>query len=235
MAVCLEVLEDRSSIQPDPAQVDSGVLKQRKFIGVRSERIDAQQAAHPQAESRHRERAVGRRAAQPPTSRIVVRKISRSRTDHNDLDATAQARPLMARLARGEGYTRRAFSRCLLWSGTVFFYELREGDDDIFADVLLVREEEMDADSFFELVQSIRHGLQDGFEQDTLIEAIAEELERDHGFVSISDERLTASVNVSKQDDDNYLASLDSDEDEDDSPDYRGIFVELPRDDTLPN
>ncbi|HEY1169282.1 MAG TPA: hypothetical protein VGE81_09960 [Candidatus Limnocylindrales bacterium] len=117
----------------------------------------------------------------------------------------------------------------------MFFYELREGDDDIFADVLLVREEEMDADSFFELVQSIRHGLQDGFEQDTLIEAIAEELERDHGFVSISDERLTASVNVSKQDDDNYLASLDSDEDEDDSPDYRGIFVELPRDDTLPN
>jgi len=117
----------------------------------------------------------------------------------------------------------------------VFFYELREGDDDIFADVLLVREEEMDADSFFELVQSIRRRIQDAFEEDTLIEAIAEELERDYEFVPISDDRLTASVNVSKQDDDNYLADLDSEDDEDDSPDYRGIFVELPRDDTLPN
>ena len=98
----------------------------------------------------------------------------------------------------------------------MFFYELREGDDDIFADVLLVREEEMDADSFFELVQEIRRRVQDTFEQDTLIEAIAEELERDHDFIAISDDRLTASVNVSKTDDDNYLAGLDSDDDEDD-------------------
>jgi hypothetical protein len=116
----------------------------------------------------------------------------------------------------------------------VFFYELREGDDEIFADVLLVREEEMDADSFFDLVQSIRRRVQDTFEQDTLIEAIAEELEQDHGFIPISDDRLTASVNVSKQDDDNYLASLDSDDDED-SPDYRGIFVDLPRNGARPN
>jgi len=55
----------------------------------------------------------------------------------------------------------------------VFFYELREGDDDIFADVLLVSEEEMDAESFFELVTSIRHRIQDTFEEDSLIEAIA--------------------------------------------------------------
>jgi hypothetical protein len=118
----------------------------------------------------------------------------------------------------------------------VFFYELREGDDDIFADVLLVSEEEMDADSFFELVQSIRRRIQDSFEQDTLIEAIAEELERDHGFIPISDERLTASVNVSKLEDENYLASIDSDDDDDpDSPDYRGLFVDFPRNDALPN
>ena len=116
----------------------------------------------------------------------------------------------------------------------MFFYELREGDNDIFADVLLVREEEMDADTFFELVQSIRIEVQDSFRQDTLIEAIAEELERDHQFIPISDERLTASVNVSKQEDDNYLASIDSDDDED-GPDYRGIFVDLPRDGSLPN
>jgi vacuolar-type H+-ATPase subunit I/STV1 len=118
----------------------------------------------------------------------------------------------------------------------VFFYELREGDDNIFADVLLVSEEEMDAESFFELVQSIRHRIQDSYEQDTLIEAIAEELERDHGFIPISDERLSASVNVSKMEDENYLASIDSDDEDDpDSPDYRGIFVDLPRNDALPN
>jgi hypothetical protein len=116
----------------------------------------------------------------------------------------------------------------------VFFYELREGDNDIFADVLLVREEEMDADTFFELVQSIRIEVQDSFRQDTLIEAIAEELERDYQFIPISDDRLTASVNVSKQEDDNYLSSIDSD-DGDDGPDYRGIFVDMPRDGSLPN
>jgi hypothetical protein len=118
----------------------------------------------------------------------------------------------------------------------VFFYELREGDDNIFADVLLVSEEEMDAESFFELVTSIRRRILDTFEEDTLIEAIAGELERDHGFIPISDERLSASVNVSKtSEEDNYLADLDTDDDDDDSPDYRGIFVELPGSDTLPN
>ena len=123
----------------------------------------------------------------------------------------------------------------------MFFYELREGDNDIFADVLLLREEEMDADSFFELVQSIRLRVQDSFPQNTLIEAIADELERDHEFIAISDERLSASVNVSKLDDDNYLAELDP-EAEDEEPgepgsgaDYRGIFVDLLRDDTRLN
>ncbi len=118
----------------------------------------------------------------------------------------------------------------------MFFYELREGDDDIFADVLLVREEEMEADDFFELVQEIRRRVQDTFTQDTLIEAIAEELERDHAFIPISDDRLSASVNVSKLDDENYLASIDSDDDDDpDAPDYRGIFLDLPREGFLPN
>jgi hypothetical protein len=116
----------------------------------------------------------------------------------------------------------------------VFFFELREGDNDIFADLLLVREEEMDPETFFELVQEIRRRVQDSFEQATLIEAIAEELERDHGFIPITDERLSASVNVSKVDDDNYLADIDSDDD-DDLPDYRGLFVDLPRDGGRPN
>ena len=117
----------------------------------------------------------------------------------------------------------------------MFFYELREGDNDIFADVLLLREEEMDADAFFELVQSIRLRVQDSFPQNTLIEAIAEELERDHEFIAISDERLSASVNVSKLDDDNYLAELDPEDEDEDLPDYKGIFVDLLREDNRPN
>jgi hypothetical protein len=115
---------------------------------------------------------------------------------------------------------------------TVHFYELREGDDDIFADVLLIREEEMDAEAFFELVQSIRRRIQDSYEQTSLIEAIAEELEADYEFIAISDERLTASVNVSKVDDENYLSDLD---DEAEGIDYKGIFVDLQRDNNRPN
>jgi len=109
----------------------------------------------------------------------------------------------------------------------VFFFELREGDDDIFADMILAREEEMDPETFFDIVQEIRQRVQDTFETDTLIEAIAEELERDHGFIAVSDDRLSASVNVSKIEDDNYLADLD--DEDDDTPDYRGIFVDLPK------
>ena len=93
----------------------------------------------------------------------------------------------------------------------------------------------MDAESFFELVTSIRERIKDNFLQDTLIEAIAEELEQDHEFIAITDDRLSASVNVSKVEDENYLANLDTEDDDDDEPDYRGIFVDLPRDNSRPN
>jgi len=78
----------------------------------------------------------------------------------------------------------------------VHFYELHEGDEDVFSDVLLARDDEMDPDEFFELVQSIRRRIQESYEDDTLIESIAVELEREHGFIFVSDERLTAAVNV---------------------------------------
>ncbi len=121
----------------------------------------------------------------------------------------------------------------------MFYYELREGDNDVFAELLLAREDEMDPESFFELVQSIRHRIQDSFRHGTLIEAIADELEQDHEFVAISDERLTASVNVSTADADNFLGSLEpDDDDEDEDPegaDYRGIFVDFAGDGTRPN
>jgi hypothetical protein len=105
------------------------------------------------------------------------------------------------------------------------FYELHEGDEDVFADLLLVREDEMEPEEFFELVQSIRRRIQDTFEHDTLIEAIAEELERDHGFLFVSDDRLTAAVNVSRDEEENFLADLEEPEPE--SLDYRSILADF--------
>jgi hypothetical protein len=91
----------------------------------------------------------------------------------------------------------------------LYFYELHEGDDDVFSDVLLVSDEQIEPDDFFEIVQSIRTRLQDRFEEDTLIEAIAVELERDHGFTFVSDARLEASVHVSPVENENRLISAD--------------------------
>jgi hypothetical protein len=101
----------------------------------------------------------------------------------------------------------------------VHFYELHEGDADVFSDVLLAHEEEYEPDEFFELVQSIRRRIQDSFEHDTLVEAIAAELERDHGFVFISDDRLIAAVNVSRDDEDNFIIKAEDDDDDEEGDD----------------
>jgi len=121
----------------------------------------------------------------------------------------------------------------------VFFYELHEGDEEVYSDVLVVSESEWEPQEFFDLVQRIRHDLHE-YSEDTLIEAIAAVLERDHGFVFVSDERLIAAVNVSTQDAENFLADLDAgyddddDDDEDDEEprgDYRTLLAELDLDD----
>jgi hypothetical protein len=107
----------------------------------------------------------------------------------------------------------------------LYFYELHEGDDDVFSDLLLVHDEQMEPEDFFELVQALREKVQDTYEEDTLIEAIALELEREHGFTYVSDARLTASVHVSTVDAENRLMSLDDEILE--SAEYRSLFAEL--------
>jgi len=123
----------------------------------------------------------------------------------------------------------------------VFFFELHEGDSEVYSDVLVVSESEWEPQEFFELVQSIRRRIQNGYIQDTLVEAIAIELEREHGFIYISDDALTASVNVSTEDDGNFLAKLevelaeaDDDDDDDDDEDvdaedvdYRAVLADF--------
>lgn len=123
----------------------------------------------------------------------------------------------------------------------MFFYELHEGDDEVYSDVLVVSESEWEPEEFFELVQRVRRDVQDTYHQDTLSEAIAAVLERDHGFVFVSDDRLVASVNVSTQEEDNFLAdiSLDDEDDDDDDGedddeprgDFRTILAEVDFDD----
>jgi hypothetical protein len=107
----------------------------------------------------------------------------------------------------------------------LYFYELHEGDDDVFSDLLLVNEEQIEPEDFFDLVQSIRTRLQDTFEEDTLIEAIALELEREHGFTFVSDARLTASVHVSTDEAENRLISLDDEMLE--SAEFRSVLAEF--------
>lgn len=111
----------------------------------------------------------------------------------------------------------------------MYFFELHEGDEEIFSDVLLASEEEVDPDEFFELVQSIRRRIQDSYEDDTLIESIAAELERDHGFIYVSDERLTATVNVSTVEEENILAARDRDDEDLEARDvdYKAIIAEF--------
>ncbi len=48
-------------------------------------------------------------------------------------------------------------------------------------------------EDFATLVERARAAVVDTFEEDTLVEAIARELERSHGFTYIGDEKLTAS------------------------------------------
>ena len=112
------------------------------------------------------------------------------------------------------------------------FYELHEGDDQVFADLLLAREEEMEPEEFFDVVQSIRRRVVDNFETQTLVEAIADELERDYGFIAVTDERLTAAVNVSREEEENFLADLDA---PDDSMDYASILADLQAEGGRPN
>jgi hypothetical protein len=123
----------------------------------------------------------------------------------------------------------------------VYFYELHESEGDLFTDVLLVHDAEYDEESFLEIVLEARAAVVDTFRQDSLVEAVATELERVHGFTFVHDARLTASVDVSKDEGGTSLAELTDDGDEDDDFDveddddsgaavgFRSLVVDLDR------
>jgi hypothetical protein len=111
-----------------------------------------------------------------------------------------------------------------MWSDGLYFYELHEGDEEIFTDLLLVHEDQLEPEDFFELVQAVRTQVQDKHEEDTLIEAIALELEREHGFTYVSDGRLSASVHVSPIEKENRLIALDDELIE--TPEFRTLLAD---------
>ncbi len=90
----------------------------------------------------------------------------------------------------------------------MYFYELSEADDEIFANVLLGHDAEYDEQEYLEIVQEARENVLKTFEEDSLIEAIATELEKRHGFVHI-EATLRASVRVSAEEGETVITPVD--------------------------
>jgi hypothetical protein len=103
----------------------------------------------------------------------------------------------------------------------LFFYELHEGATDLMTDALLVSERDHTPAQFAEMVQAARRAVIETYEEDTLAEAVARELERSYGFTYIGDEKLRASMAVGVEDADTYLVER--------SEEFRSIVAEVER------
>ncbi|TMG53576.1 MAG: hypothetical protein E6H84_11350 [Chloroflexi bacterium] len=91
----------------------------------------------------------------------------------------------------------------------MFFYEIHEGDEELGTAVLVAHERKFDPLEFFALVKKARTLLMDAFEENSLSEAIANELARAHGFIHVTDDLLVASVNVDETEEGTFLLSED--------------------------
>ncbi|HVM24997.1 MAG TPA: hypothetical protein VM253_06330 [Candidatus Limnocylindrales bacterium] len=103
----------------------------------------------------------------------------------------------------------------------LYFYELHEGATDLMTDALLVSERDHTPAQFAQIVETARKAILETYEEETLVEAIARELERSHGFTYIGDEKLRASMSVGIEEDDTYLVEQ--------SDEFRSIVVEMER------
>ena len=91
----------------------------------------------------------------------------------------------------------------------MYFYEIHEGDNELGSAVLLAHAEAFTPAEFFALVKKARALLRESHEEETLSEAIANELERSSGFLHVTDDSLLASVNVGETDEDTFLVTSD--------------------------
>ncbi|HEY7738678.1 MAG TPA: hypothetical protein VIC63_06590 [Candidatus Limnocylindria bacterium] len=102
---------------------------------------------------------------------------------------------------------------------SLHFYELHEGPTDLLTNALLVSDRAYSGEEFDALVRAARTAVIETFEEDTLVEAVARELERTHGFTYIGDEKLAASMSIGIRDEDTFLVET--------SDEFRSIVVEL--------
>ncbi len=110
----------------------------------------------------------------------------------------------------------------------VWFYELHEGDDDVYADVLLAHDTEYDDQELLELVLEARTAVLETYTEDTLSEAIANELAKRHGFLVVDDTQLRVAINVSAQEGETAVASVDlGPVGRDDDDDHRSILIDI--------
>ncbi len=103
----------------------------------------------------------------------------------------------------------------------LFYYELHGGPTDLMTDAILVSERDHTPAQFEAMVKAARSAVIDTYEEDTLVEAIARELDRSHGFTYIGDEKLHASMSVGAEDEDTYLVEQ--------SDEFRSLVAELER------
>ena len=103
----------------------------------------------------------------------------------------------------------------------LFYYELHGGPTDLMTDAILVSERDHTPAQFEAMVKASRSAVIDTYEEDTLVEAIARELERSHGFTYVGDEKLRASMSVGAEEEDTYLVEQ--------SDEFRSLVAELER------
>lgn len=103
----------------------------------------------------------------------------------------------------------------------LFFYELHEGASDLLTDAIVVSEQEHSPDAFADFVRAARASVLDTFEEDTLVEAVARELERSHGFTYVGDDKLRASMSVGVEEADTFLVEQ--------TDEFRSIIAEMDR------
>ena len=114
--------------------------------------------------------------------------------------------------------------------GSLYFYELHEGDDELFTDVLLSHDSEFDEEEFLGMVLEARGAVLDRFEEDTLSEAIAAELARHHGFLVVDDRQLRVAVSVSAEEGVTAVVAVEemrAQRPPDDDEGFRSLLVDL--------
>ena len=114
------------------------------------------------------------------------------------------------------------------WSDSlrsVYFYELHEADDELAIGITLAHDEAFAPGEFLAMVETARSRVIETFTEETLIEAIAAELEREHDFAAALDSRLVAAVGVSSEEGETRLLAHEGagahadDEGEEEDPD----------------